>query len=133
MEAGEILLLDAAIRETREELGIVTLSPKLRGELHFQFVDGYSLACSVFVCSWTVSVNRWRRQRQFPCGPLCRLFPTTKCGQTIFVGYRTFWQLWKTMVSSTSSTKHCSRIRCSRNGVNPFGMANYPSAKFFAP
>ena len=40
---------DAAVREAREELGIVPVSPELRGELHFQFVDGYSLHCSVFV------------------------------------------------------------------------------------
>ena len=37
------------MRETREELGIEALSPELRGELHFQFFDGYSLHCSVFV------------------------------------------------------------------------------------
>jgi 8-oxo-dGTP diphosphatase len=48
IEAGETSL-DAAVRETREELGIEALSPELRGELHFQFVDGYSLHCSVFV------------------------------------------------------------------------------------
>ncbi len=48
IEPGESSL-DAAVRETREELGIEALSPELRGELHFQFVDGYSLHCSVFV------------------------------------------------------------------------------------
>ncbi len=48
IEAGETSL-EAAVRETREELGIVPVSPELRGELHFQFVDGYSLHCSVFV------------------------------------------------------------------------------------
>ena len=48
IEAGESSL-EAAVRETREELGIVPVSPELRGELHFQFVDGYSLHCSVFV------------------------------------------------------------------------------------
>lgn len=37
-----------AVRETLEELGIQALEPKLMGELHFQFVDGYSLLCSVF-------------------------------------------------------------------------------------
>lgn len=40
---------EAALRETREELGIDAIDPVLRGELHFQFVDGYSLFCSVFV------------------------------------------------------------------------------------
>ena len=48
IEPGESPL-EAAVRETREELGIEALSPKLHGELHFQFVDGYSLHCSVFV------------------------------------------------------------------------------------
>jgi 8-oxo-dGTP diphosphatase len=48
IEPGETPL-EAAVRETREELGIVALYPELRGELFFQFVDGYSLHCSVFV------------------------------------------------------------------------------------
>jgi 8-oxo-dGTP diphosphatase len=48
IEPGETAL-DAAVRETREELGIEALSPELRGELHFQFLDDYSLHCSVFV------------------------------------------------------------------------------------
>lgn len=47
LEPGETPL-EAAVRETREELGIEAVSPALRGELHFQFVDGYSLHCSVF-------------------------------------------------------------------------------------
>jgi len=48
IEPGESPL-EAAVRETREELGIEAHAPELRGELHFQFVDGYSLHCSVFV------------------------------------------------------------------------------------
>jgi 8-oxo-dGTP diphosphatase len=40
---------DCAIRETREELCIEVVKPELRGELHFQFVDGYALHCAVFV------------------------------------------------------------------------------------
>lgn len=40
---------EAAIRETREELCIEAYDPELIGELHFQFVDGYSLHCSVFI------------------------------------------------------------------------------------
>jgi 8-oxo-dGTP diphosphatase len=50
IEPGETSL-DAAVRETREELGIEALSPELRAELHFQFVDGHSLHCSVFVAA----------------------------------------------------------------------------------
>lgn len=47
LESGETPA-EGAVRETREELGIEALDPKLMGELHFQFVDGYSLLCSVF-------------------------------------------------------------------------------------
>ena len=42
---------DAAIRETQEELGIIPVNVKEQGELHFQFQDGYSLHCVVFVAS----------------------------------------------------------------------------------
>lgn len=48
LEHGETAL-EAAVRETREELGVEAVDAELRGELHFQFVDGYSLHCSVFV------------------------------------------------------------------------------------
>lgn len=40
---------EAAVRETREELCIEALFPEWRGDLSFQFLDGYSLFCSVFV------------------------------------------------------------------------------------
>ncbi len=46
-EPGETLV-ETAIRETREEVGVTPLAPRLRGELRFQFVDGYRLACHVF-------------------------------------------------------------------------------------
>ena len=39
------------VREAREELGITLLNGRRRGELHFQFLDGYSLSCTVFVAS----------------------------------------------------------------------------------
>lgn len=39
---------DAAVREVREELGVTPLDPRERGELRFQFVDGYALECHVF-------------------------------------------------------------------------------------
>jgi len=48
LEPGE-MPVEAAVRETQEELGIDALFPVLRGELSFQFVDGYSLFCSVFL------------------------------------------------------------------------------------
>jgi 8-oxo-dGTP diphosphatase len=39
------------VREAQEELGITLLDPVRRGELHFQFLDGYSLFCTVFVAT----------------------------------------------------------------------------------
>lgn len=39
------------VREAQEELGITPLDAVPRGELHFQFLDGYSLSCTVFVAS----------------------------------------------------------------------------------
>lgn len=40
-----------AIRETSEEVGLSPVGVERRGELHFQFADGYSLHCTVFVAS----------------------------------------------------------------------------------
>lgn len=48
LEPGETAR-DAAIREVQEELGVLPRDPQLRGELHFQFADGYALHCSVFL------------------------------------------------------------------------------------
>jgi len=48
IDPGETAL-DAAVRETFEELGIRPLGAEQRGELHFQFRDGYSLHCTVFL------------------------------------------------------------------------------------
>ena len=41
--------VESAIREAREEVGVVPIEPEKRGELYFQFVDGYSLHCVVFI------------------------------------------------------------------------------------
>ena len=41
----------AAIRETREELDVTPANLSQRGELSFQFADGYSLHCAVFMAS----------------------------------------------------------------------------------
>ena len=38
----------AAIRETREEVGLTPHAPRPVGELFFQFTDGYRLHCLVF-------------------------------------------------------------------------------------
>jgi 8-oxo-dGTP diphosphatase len=47
IDAGETPL-EAAVRETREEVSLTPLDPKRAGELSFQFTDGYSLHCTVF-------------------------------------------------------------------------------------
>ena len=41
--------LQSALRETLEELGVTPLDTEQRGELHFQFRDGHSLHCVVFL------------------------------------------------------------------------------------
>jgi len=48
LELGETPL-QAAIRETQEEVGVTPHHPEAHGELHFDFVDGYRLHCVVFV------------------------------------------------------------------------------------
>jgi 8-oxo-dGTP diphosphatase len=40
-----------AIRETQEEVGVIPSNLLERGQLHFQFADGYSLHCTVFTAS----------------------------------------------------------------------------------
>ncbi|HWB58150.1 MAG TPA: 8-oxo-dGTP diphosphatase [Chthoniobacteraceae bacterium] len=48
LEPGETPL-EGAIRETQEEVCVTPRNLEKRGELHFQFVDGYSLFCTVFI------------------------------------------------------------------------------------
>ena len=50
IEHGESAL-ESAIRETREEIGVIPIAPQACGELHFQFADGYSLHCTVFLAT----------------------------------------------------------------------------------
>jgi 8-oxo-dGTP diphosphatase len=50
IEPGETAL-EAAIRETQEEIGVTPRAVEERGVLHFQFTDGYSLHCTVFVAT----------------------------------------------------------------------------------
>lgn len=73
LEPGETAL-EAAIREVREELGVVPIAPRQRGELHFQFDDGYALHCAVFVADGCVgepvetdeAIPLWVRQDEVP-------------------------------------------------------------------
>ncbi len=48
IDPGETAL-DSAVRETFEEVGVRPLDAERRGELHFQFRDGFSLHCAVFL------------------------------------------------------------------------------------
>jgi len=41
--------LECAVRETREELGVIPLRPEERGALRFQFTNGYALRAHIFV------------------------------------------------------------------------------------
>ncbi len=57
LEPGESSL-EAAIRETEEELCVTPTGVEQRGVLHFDFTDGYSLRCTVFVASDCVGEAR---------------------------------------------------------------------------
>ena len=50
IEPGETALA-SAIRETQEEIGVTPIGVRQCGELQFQFVDGYSLHCTVFTAT----------------------------------------------------------------------------------
>ena len=47
LEPGETPVA-CAIREVQEELGVTPVGARERGELRFQFTDGYALHCHVF-------------------------------------------------------------------------------------
>lgn len=77
LEPGESAR-DAAVREVQEELGVTPNDPQLRGELHFQFADGYALHCAVFLadgCSGEPveteeAVPLWVRRDAVPYGQM---------------------------------------------------------------
>ena len=70
--------LQAAIRETEEELGVTPVNPHWAGSLRFQFLDGYSLDCSVFVAGSCIgnaietdeAVPMWTPLEQIPYGDM---------------------------------------------------------------
>ncbi|HEX4083454.1 MAG TPA: NUDIX domain-containing protein [Chthoniobacteraceae bacterium] len=53
LEPGEAPI-DGAIRETIEETGVRPIGLEQVGEVSFQFLDGYSLHCTVFIASGCV-------------------------------------------------------------------------------
>ncbi|GAB4243867.1 MAG: hypothetical protein OHK005_08470 [Candidatus Methylacidiphilales bacterium] len=58
--------IEAAVRETREEVGITPIDPREVGRLRFQFLDGYSLHCTVFIASaWTGSLQETVEAKPF--------------------------------------------------------------------
>ena len=73
IEPGETPI-DAAIREAREEVGVTAIAPVEVGELHFEFVDGYSIHVRVFyaeVChgeprETAEAKPRWHRLEDIP-------------------------------------------------------------------
>lgn len=77
LEPGETAA-QAAIRETREELGVTPVDVSFRGELYFQFVDGYALQCSVFTAPDCLgepieteeAVPHWTPVDQIPYGEM---------------------------------------------------------------
>jgi 8-oxo-dGTP diphosphatase len=48
VEPGETML-ESAVRETREEIGVTPLDLELRGELFFDFVGSHRVHCGVFL------------------------------------------------------------------------------------
>jgi len=73
IEPGETPV-QAAIRETREEVGITPAIPRQMAVIDFQFTDGYALRCHVFVsCKHEGSAHEtpeaipfWCEQSQIP-------------------------------------------------------------------
>ncbi|MFP4510799.1 MAG: 8-oxo-dGTP diphosphatase [Spirochaetaceae bacterium] len=67
IEVGETAL-DAAIRETQEEVGLTPKHPRSFGTLSFAFSDGYGLRCEVFRCArWTGTLIETDEAKPFWC------------------------------------------------------------------
>ncbi len=73
LESGETPL-QTAIRETEEEVGVTPLLLSERGVLHFQFVDGLALHCTVFLAEGCIgheietdeAIPMWMRPAEIP-------------------------------------------------------------------
>jgi 8-oxo-dGTP diphosphatase len=67
IEVGETAL-EAAVRETVEEIGVVPEGIREIGRLRFQFTDGYSLLCTVFRADgWTGDLLETDEAKPFWC------------------------------------------------------------------
>ena len=77
IEPGESPLA-AAIRETQEEVGVTPHGLTQRGEVHFHFVDGYSVHCLAFVADdfsgepieTAEAIPFWRAIDEIPYGEM---------------------------------------------------------------
>jgi len=60
--------LQAAIRETKEEVGVTPINPQQVSLIDFLFSDGYSLRCYVFLCnSYVGTVIETEEAKPFWC------------------------------------------------------------------
>ena len=67
IEPGETAL-EAAVRETEEEVGLTPAGLSHAGELSFVFADGYSLSCSVFTAGrYTGTLRETEEAKPFWC------------------------------------------------------------------
>lgn len=117
LEPGESAL-QAAIRETQEEVGVIPLNPSERGELHFQFSDGLALHCVVFLAEGCLgnpveteeAIPHWMKPSEIPYHDMWKddafWMPGMLEGKR-FKGYfhfdgevmltnRVLWEPWKT-------------------------------------
>jgi 8-oxo-dGTP diphosphatase len=100
LEPGETPL-QAALRETREEVGLIPRDLREAGQLFFQFADGHSIHCVVFTADGAggemietdEALPFWERLDQIPFDRMWaddeHWFPAMVAGQ-YFRGYFTF-------------------------------------------
>ena len=105
LERGE-LPLAGILREAREELGITLTDPIKRGELHFQFLDGYSLFCTVFVAS-RFDGTPIETEEAVPLWFDLVSFRSTRCGRTTNSGFLRRSKEDLSAVSLSSTEKRC--------------------------